>query len=214
MSSSEKPCGCDPNMKFIPTKENDGCGCESSADPKSIEEVECGCGGSGKNDSSSGTECGCTSGKSSEADSKRNKLKVVTAPRIYRDRRPVKGEVVTVIDVNFDSSGIDLVDVWSRAVPRGEVHEIMIWNPLAEGDDAAAIAFIEITQGGNIVNGDEVRLDGEAIGNLAGFDYNHMPNHMNIVVETGSLNLPIKLGNVVEFVPNPMLSLLVDDQCC
>jgi hypothetical protein len=90
----------------------------------------------------------------------------------------------------------------------------MIWNPLEEGeDDAAAVAFIEITQGGNIVNGDEVRVDGEPIGNLAGFDYNHMPNHMNILVETKSLDLPLKLGSLFEFVSNPMLPLL-DEDCC
>jgi hypothetical protein len=90
----------------------------------------------------------------------------------------------------------------------------MIWNPLGEeGSDAAAIAFIEITQGGNIVNGDEIRVDGEPIGNLAGFDYNHMPNHMNIVVETKTLEIPLKLGAVFEFAPNPMLSQ-IDEDCC
>ena len=46
-------------------------------------------------------------------------LNVVKAPRIYRERRPVRGEVVTVIDVTFASSGIDLVESWSRAVQRG-----------------------------------------------------------------------------------------------
>jgi hypothetical protein len=214
LSTNEKPCGCAPSLKKSLTDESVECGCETGTEQKSANEVGCSYGGNEKKDTNSKTECGCTSDKSSDRGIKRGKLKVVTAPRIYRDRRPVKGEVVTVIDVNFDSSGIDLVDAWSRAIPRGEVHEIMIWNPLEEGDDAAAVAFIEVTQSGNIVNGDEVRLDGEAIGNLAGFDYNHMPNHMNLVVETGSLDLKVKLGSVLEFVPNPMLSLLVDDQCC
>ena len=164
--------------------------------------------------------CGCGTGESpcgcmGEKESADKILQPVQAPRIYRERRPVKGEVVTIIDVEFSSSGIDLTDVWSRAVSRGDVHEIMVWNPLREGgEDAAAIAFIEITQGGNIVNGDEVRVDGEPIGNLAGFDYNHMPNHMNIVVETKTLEVPLKLGSVFEFVSNPMLSLLGKEDCC
>jgi hypothetical protein len=77
-----------------------------------------------------------------------NRLQPVKAPRIYHERRPVKGEVVTIIDVEFSSSGINLTDAWSRAVLRGDIHEIMIWNPLgAEGVDAAAIAFIEVMQG-------------------------------------------------------------------
>ena len=119
-----------------------------------------------------------------------------------------------MIDVTFNSSGIDLSEAWSRAVPKGDIHEIMVWNPLEElEEDAAAIAFIEITQGGNIVNGDEVRIDGEEVGQLAGFDYNHMPNHMNIVVETKSIEIPLTLGSIVEFIPNPMLPLL-EENCC
>ena len=183
MSNIEKICVCDPNAKVSKTEESKGCGCGSNADPKSIEETGCACASGEKIGSKNEIECACAS----DGISQRDKLKSVSAPRIYLDRRPVKGEVVTVIDVTFDSSGIDLVDTWSRAVPRDEVHEIMIWSPLEEGDDAAAVAFIEVTQGGNIVNGDEVRLDGKAIGHLVGFDYNHMPNHMNVVVEARSI---------------------------
>lgn len=162
----------------------------------------CGCGDS---------SCSCVDGKERKGE---KGLTPVKAPRIYRERRPVKGEVVTIIDVTFSSSGIDLTDAWSRAVSRGEVHEIMVWNPLEEGEgDAGAVAFIEITQGGNMVNGDEVRLDGVPIGTLSGFDYNHMPNHMNLVVEVNDLKLPLKLGGVIEFAPNPMPPLANDD-CC
>jgi len=162
--------------------------------------------------------CSCGNSSCSCADAKEHEhgkgLEPVKAPRIYRDRRPVKGEVVTIIDVAFNSSGIELTESWSRAVSRGEVHEIMVWNPLEEGEeDAGAVAFIEITQGGNIVNGDEVKIDGEPVGTLSGFDYNHMPNHMNVVVEVKDLKLPLKLGNVIEFAPNPMLPLANDD-CC
>jgi hypothetical protein len=158
------------------------------------------------------TPCGCM--KNQPESQAKKTLQVVRAPNIYREKRPVRGEVVTVIEVIFSSSGIELTESWSRAVPRGEIHEIMVWNPLEESeDDASAIAFIEITQGGNIVNGDEVRIDGEEVGHLAGFDYNHMPNHMNIVVETNSIEIPLKLGSIIEFVPNPMLPLL-DEKCC
>jgi len=184
---------------------------------KAGKEAPCACSGNDHPDpeATGETQCGCMKDKPEPGSERRGKLNVVEAPRIYRDRRPVRGEVVTIIDVTFDSSGIDLVESWSRAVPRGDVHEIMVWNPAEEGgDDAAAVAFIEITQGGNIVNGDEVRVDGEPVGNLVGFDYNHMPNHMNIVVETKSLDLPLKLGSVFEFAPNPMLPLLGEEDCC
>ena len=183
----------------------------------SVEErkkASCNCSGNDVHlDATGETSCGCMQDKLDTG--RKGGLNVVKAPRIYRERRPVRGEVVTVIDVTFASSGIDLVESWSRAVPRGEIHEIMIWSPTEErDDDAATVAFIEITQGGNIVNGDEVKVDGEPIGNLAGFDYNHMPNHMNVVIETRSLKLPLKLGSVFEFTPNPMLPLLDEEDCC
>ena len=201
MSKNEKPCACEtsPKMKKASTR---------AADPP---QTSCDCGaGAGQNGEAG---CACTNGNSGDSQH-RGVRNAVPAPNIYPERRPVKGEVVTVIDVTFPSDGIELTDAWSRAVPRGEVHEIMVWDPLAEGDDAGAVAFIEITQGGNIVNGDEVRLDGEAIGRLVGFDYNHMPNHMNIVVETNNLELSLSLGSTIEFIPNPMLPLLDDDKCC
>ncbi len=161
------------------------------------------------------TQCGCTNNQPEATKEVKKTLPVVKAPNIYRERRPVKGEIVTLIDVAFSSSGIDLTESWSRAVPKGDIHEIMVWDPLEEGEeDAAAIAFIEIIQGGNIVNGDEVRIDGEEVGHLAGFDYNHMPNHMNIVIETKSIKIPLSLGSIIEFVPNPMLSLLNEESCC
>ena len=192
--SVEKQCACG-----IDAKENQpvkDCDCGVTQDKAA---VNCGCGAErGEAES----ECGCAP----KSEQQRGKLHPIEAPRIYRERRPVKGEVVTVIDATFSSAGIDLSDAWSRAVPRGDVHEIMLWDPVAEeGHDAAAVAFIEITQGGNIINGDEFRVDGEEVGNLAGFDYNHMPNHMNIVIEAKSLKPSIKLGSTVEFAPNPML---------
>jgi hypothetical protein len=196
---------------FCMSQEKKQCGCGNSA-PEKMNQVQ-ETGGESSVNSIRETECGCTSGKSTEVKNRSGKLQVTPASNIYRERRPVIGEVVTVIDVTFGSSVIDLAESWSRAVIRNDVHEIMLWSPLEEGDDAAAVAFIEITQGGNIVNGDEVRLDGEAIGSLAGFDYNHMPNHMNIVVETNSLEIPLTLGSIIEFIPNPMLPLL-DENCC
>ena len=161
------------------------------------------------------TQCGCMKDQPEPQVDLKKTLRIVKAPNIYREKRPVRGEVVTVIDVTFSSSGIDLTESWSRAVLKGDIHEIMVWNPLVEkDDDAAAVAFIEIAQGGNLVNGDEVRIDGVEMGHLAGFDYNHMPNHMNIVVETDSLEIPLKLGSIIEFVPNPMLPLLDEEKCC
>jgi len=147
--------------------------------------------------------CSCSNGEVREQTtaSKVINVRKVVAPKIYCARRSVKGEVVTLIDVKFDRSGIELTDVWSRAVCKYEVHELMTISPGATvGEDADAIAFFEVSQGGNMVTGDEVRVDGETLGWLIGFDYGHMPNHMNIVLErTG--NPSLRLGSVIEFIP-------------
>jgi hypothetical protein len=189
------------------------CGCEDAIKVNQDEESSCSCEGGVMVKSAGEIECGCTVNKSSEVEKKKESLRIASAPDIYRERRPVKGEVVTVIEVTFESSIIELSKSWSRAVPRGDIHEIMIWNPdEKDANDAAAIAFIEITHGGNIVNGDSVLLDGVTYGRLVGFDYNHMPNHMNIIVETKSLSLPLKLGSIFEFSPNP--GNQPDLECC
>ena len=48
--------------------------------------------------------------------------------------------------------------------------------------------------------GDKVSVDGRHLGALAGFDETHMPNHMNIVVRTGSMDEPyIHVGDRVQF---------------
>jgi hypothetical protein len=59
------------------------------------------------------SECNCVTDKPVDNKINRNKLHTVTASWIYRKKRSVIGEVATVIDITFDSSGIDLVNVWS-----------------------------------------------------------------------------------------------------
>jgi hypothetical protein len=42
--------------------------------------------------------------------------------------------------------------------------------------------------------GDVVTVDGKVIGTIAGYDYTHMPNHMNIVISAPSLQSGEELG--------------------
>ena len=65
------------------------------------------------------------------------------------------------------------------------------------------IAFFEVVEGGVILVGDQVQVNGRALGDVAGFDETHMPNHQNICVAADSLvdvvALGLALGDSVRF---------------
>ncbi len=126
-------------------------------------------------------------------------------PDLYGDRRPVEGEIVAILHVSFKDRGLKLLDTKSRAVLKYEVHELMITDekeaaPGGSVDRVSAVAFFEIEKGGLIVTGDEVTVDGRRIGNLVGYDINHMPNHMGILLKSSKLEEPpLSVGERIVF---------------
>ena len=67
------------------------------------------------------------------------------------------------------------------------------------------VAFAEFRNGGMLVEGDQVCVSGKVIGEIAGFDETHMPNHQNVVIRgpkrlTGR-ELGAKLGDTISFIP-------------
>jgi hypothetical protein len=68
-----------------------------------------------------------------------------------------------------------------------------------------AVAFFEVKEGGIIRSGDDVLLSGRKIGEVAGFDETHLPNHYNIVIKAKELitgvSLGLKLSETVAFKP-------------
>lgn len=126
-------------------------------------------------------------------------------PSVYGNRRPILGEVVALLHITFEERGLKLIQARSRALSRGEIHELMITDeegaaPGSEADRVSAVAFFEVERGGLAVVGDEAFLDGKVMGILTGFDTTHMPNHMNVVVKAESLEEPtIHVGSRIEF---------------
>jgi len=128
-------------------------------------------------------------------------------PGVYGERRQVEGEVVALLHVSFQDRGLRLIETKSRAVRLNEIHELMITDedaaPGGGADRVRAIAFFEVSKSGLIVVGDKVSVVNKTLGTLAGYDETHMPNHMNIVVKTPSLDEPeIRVGNKVRFKPS------------
>jgi len=125
------------------------------------------------------------------------------SPSVYGDRRPVKGEVVALLHATFEKRGLELIEPRSRALAGDEIHELMITDeaeaaPGGGADRVSAIAFFEIKRGGLAVAGDEVSVSGRTLGELAGFDLTHMPNHMNVLVKRENLEAPkITVGDEI-----------------
>ena len=126
-------------------------------------------------------------------------------PDLYGERRPVEGEIVAILHVSFKDRGLKLLDTKSRAVLEHEVHELMITDekeaaPGGGANRVLAVAFVEVTRGGLIVTGDEVTVGGRWIGGLVGYDVNHMPNHMNILLKAPSVDEPpLHVGEKILF---------------
>ncbi len=124
---------------------------------------------------------------------------------LYGERRPVEGEIVAILHVSFKDRGLKLLDTKSRAVLEHEVHELMITDekeaaPGGGANRVLAVAFFEVTRGGLIVTGDEVTVGGRLIGGLVGYDVNHMPNHMNILLRAPSVDEPpLHVGEKILF---------------
>ena len=105
----------------------------------------------------------------------------------YHSKSDVEGALVVVLRGKVEDRGLELIKPASRCVKKHEIHELIVSDeenigPGSEVNKIAYIGFVEIAQGGVILSGDGVFRNGERIGELAGFDETHMPNHLNIVI--------------------------------
>lgn len=122
-------------------------------------------------------------------------------------KRDVVGEVVYVLHQTASERAMSLEKVYSRAAQLHEIHELIATADAAEpggrADEVRYVAFFEVLVGGCLRVGDTVFVNDDAIGELAGFDLTHSPNHLNLVVRTArprsGEELGIGLGAKVRF---------------
>lgn len=105
----------------------------------------------------------------------------------YSSKRKIQSSVVAVLQLEMEGRGLNLIKPISRAVKKNEIHELIVTDekeakPGAVVNQVSYIAFVEISQGGVIVVGDEVYWNNNLLGIVAGFDDTHMPNHQNIIL--------------------------------
>jgi len=122
----------------------------------------------------------------------------------FASKRPIQSSVVAVLQLEMKDRGLHLIEPRSRALRKNEIHELIVTeekeaHPGKIVNQVAYLAFVEITQGGVIIIGDEIYWKKHLLGVVAGFDNTHMPNHQNIVLfssnkSTGK-DLNIQLGD-------------------
>lgn len=117
-------------------------------------------------------------------------------------------EVVAVLHGHATARRLELTVHPSRAVRAGEVLEIFATDEPDKGpnstvDRVGYVACVAVKQSGMILIKDAVSLEGKLVGTVIGFDETHLPNHMNIVIHTSSLqtgrDLGARLGDEVRF---------------
>lgn len=124
---------------------------------------------------------------------------------LYAKKRDVTGSLVVLLDGRLEDRGLSLIAPLSRCLCRGQVHELIMTdetsaNPGNQVYRISYIGFFAVEREGVIVVGDEMLLDGQKVGILAGFDETHMPNHLNIVIQASSRKTGIELSSELEAV--------------
>lgn len=104
----------------------------------------------------------------------------------YAKKKPLKGNLVVVLDGKYDERGLQLIPQASRCLVANEVHEMILTDEDKKPGDTvnkiAYVGFFTVKESTVIIVGDEVKINGQVIGKIAGFDETHMPNHYNIVI--------------------------------
>lgn len=127
--------------------------------------------------------------------------KVLDSEFPYMEKTPVVGRLVCILHTHSDRRQLQLAPHPSRALCKHEVHEIILTSESDAGvgkevNRVAHLAYFEVLEGGIVLAGDKVEVDGQEIGYVAGFDYTHMPNHMNLCIRVPE---PLRSGYEMDF---------------
>jgi len=119
----------------------------------------------------------------------------------FAKKRRIFSKLVAIMDMEVKKRGLQLIPSYTRVLLKDEIHELIITdekdaNP-DEKVDSISYLFVEIEKGGVAAVGDKVSLEGKIIGEVAGFDETHMPNHWNIVIKSSKKATGMELNALV-----------------
>lgn len=114
-------------------------------------------------------------------------------------KRPVVGHFVSICDDKVEDSEMELIAPMTRCLLVNEIHELLLTDETDAGpgktvNSDALIGFFEVKIGGQIQVGDKVRINDKVVGEIAGFNNRHMPNHINISVKAEKKYTGMELG--------------------
>jgi len=126
----------------------------------------------------------------------------------YVLKADVKAKMISVADSQRENRGMELIIQKSRALIKGHLHELVVTidtkaKPGKIVNSVAYLGMIEIVSSGLVVVSDDVFINNKKIGEVAGFDETHFPNHMNILIRVKKLStgfkMGLKLGSCIRF---------------
>jgi len=131
--------------------------------------------------------------------------KLVTT-NYYADKSVLSARVVAVLRGKLENRNLELIPQPSRVIRQGEIHELIVTDeessPGKKVQRIAYVAFVEFLNGVVLLSEDLVFLGDKLLGNIAGYDMAHFPNHMNIVINGERLSgeeLGVTVGTPVFF---------------
>lgn len=117
----------------------------------------------------------------------------------YHSKIEMKGKIVAVLDGLLENRELQLITVPSRVFSAGTIIELIGTDeqntfPGGTVNKIAYLAFVELSNGGVLLNGDPLIWNEQLIGSIAGYDDTHMPNHQNTIVAMNVRRSGAQLG--------------------
>jgi hypothetical protein len=115
-------------------------------------------------------------------------VKKLVNSSFYSSKIDIKGKIVSTLRGSLETRGLSLIHPVSRAFIKNSIIEIIGTDeadavPGMTVNSISYIAFAEIKNGGIVLTGDDVIWNGKIIGQIAGYDDTHMPNHQNTIIK-------------------------------
>ena len=134
--------------------------------------------------------------------------------------KKVAGQIIALTGLRLVNRGTWIIHPRTRACPKHCIIEVTVTDeknivPGTKISSVMYLGFVEITEGGLIIAGQPVTIQGGQIGEVAGFSDIHYPNHLNVIVtandafaseyikpyaNASNANLKYKLDDKVVFV--------------
>ena len=110
----------------------------------------------------------------------------------YSSKTDIELNMLAVLHGKRSDRKLKLSEYTSQCVLRGEVHEFLVateWDNNRDAilNDISYLGFMEFKHSGVLEAGDTLMdKNGNVVGEIIGFDFTHMPNHINIILCSSS----------------------------